>query len=31
MSNESLYDLTFVDNHGQQVSLDQYRGSRCWW
>ena len=26
MSNESLYDLTFVDNHGQQVSLDQYRG-----
>ena len=26
MSNESLYDLTFTDNHGQQVSLDQYRG-----
>ncbi len=26
MSTESLYDLTFVDNHGQEVSLDQYRG-----
>ena len=26
MSTETLYDLSFVDNHGQQVSLDKYRG-----
>jgi len=23
---ESIYDLTFTDNHGNEVSLDQYRG-----
>ena len=23
MSNESLYDLTFVDNHGQQVDVER--------
>ena len=26
MSNESIYDLSFVDNHGQTVDLSQYRG-----
>ena len=26
MSNESIYDLSFVDNHGQTVDLGQYRG-----
>jgi glutathione peroxidase len=26
MSNESIYDLSFVDNHGQTVDLAQYRG-----
>ena len=23
---DSIYDLTFTDNHGNEVSLDQYRG-----
>lgn len=23
---DTIYDLTFTDNHGQEVSLDQYRG-----
>ena len=26
MSDETLFDLSFTDNHGQLVSLEQYRG-----